>query len=85
MNEKKLLVLGLLFSFCGFCFADGIKVFRVSVNKLTETSFEVPWHITSVQAIYTDSSTDGLIVVVSYTDGEVSVVNVSDHISTFHD
>lgn len=83
--KKLLLVLGILCSMFSFCFADGIKVFRVAVNKLSEASFEVPGHITSVQAIYTDSSTDGLLIIVSYTDGEFSVVNVSDHISTFHD
>ena len=83
--KKFLLVVGLLFTMLGCCFADGIKVFRVAINKLTETELKVPGHITSVQAIYTESSTDGIIIIVSYTDGEVSTVNVSKYINTFHD
>ena len=83
--KKLFFIFGLLLAISCNCFADGIKVFRVAVNKLTEASFTVPGHITSVQAIYTESSIDGLLIIVSYTEGEASVVNVSDYISTFHD
>lgn len=83
---KTIVGLILLTVFSSFSlFADGIKVFRVAVNKLTETTFTVPGHISSVQPIYTESSTDGLLIIVSYTEGEVTVVKISDYINTFND